>query len=140
MENKASKPRHLLSALRYQNTTPLKQQSIRLCTRHCEPVASENLLPPDATEQSSQHVCSDHLKLDNAKLKAEDYVNSITTQSNCTAILANLISSPQGNEPMSCRPLSQVWQYSGAGKFPLQVQSLVGLLQTQDRKRVLNRA
>lgn len=71
-------------------------------------IALENLLPHDATELFSYQILIDHLKLDEAKLLADAYLNSPTPFSDTMAALhdklANLINLPYRRSPAFWRP------------------------------------
>ncbi|XP_030609039.1 uncharacterized protein LOC115796760 [Archocentrus centrarchus] len=104
-------------------------------------IALENLLPPDATELFCYQILLDHLKLEEARLVADAYLNSSTPYSDTMAALTDRFGQPHKlalkkiatvmNAPDIRRGDSQAFQ-----KFALQVRALVGMLQTLGREGI----
>ncbi|KAK7878202.1 hypothetical protein WMY93_034382, partial [Mugilogobius chulae] len=98
-------------------------------------IALENLLPANATELFSYQILVDHLILEEARLIADAYLNSPTPYSDTMAALHDKFGQPH---QLALRKIASVLEapevrrgdVAAFQKFSLQVQSLVGLLQT----------
>lgn len=98
-------------------------------------IALENLLPPDATELFRYQVLLDHLKLEEARLVADAYLNSPTPYSDTMAALTDKFGRPQ---KLALKKIATVMNAPDIRqgdtlafqKFALQVRALVGMLQT----------
>lgn len=98
-------------------------------------LALENLLPPDSTELFKYQILVDHLRLEEAKLIADAYLNSPTPYTDTMRALYDRFGQPHQlalkkiasvlDAPEIKRGDSVAFQ-----RFSLQVQSLVGLLKT----------
>ncbi len=95
----------------------------------------ENLLPPDGTELFKYQILVDHLKLDEAKLIADAFLNSPTPFTDTMVALHEKFGQPH---QLALRKIASVLEAPDVKrgdtiafqKFALQVQSLVGLLKT----------
>ncbi|XP_053710099.1 uncharacterized protein LOC128752671 [Synchiropus splendidus] len=98
-------------------------------------IALENLLPVDATELFKYQVLVDHLKFDEAKLIADAYLNSPTPYTHTMMALHDKFGQPHH---LALRKIASVLEApevrrgdaAAFQRFSLQIQSLVGLLQT----------
>lgn len=98
-------------------------------------IALENLLPANATELFRYQILVDHLRLEEARLIADAYLNSPTPYSDTMAALYDKFGQPH---QLALRKIASVLEapevrrgdISAFQKFSLQIQSLVGLLQT----------
>lgn len=98
-------------------------------------MALENLLPPNATELFKYQILVDHLKLDEARLIADAYLNSPKPYTDTMAALHDKFGQPH---QLALRKIASVLDGPeirrgdtvAFQRFSLQVQSLVGLLQT----------
>ncbi len=98
-------------------------------------IALENLLPPDGTELFKYQILVDHLKLDEAKLIADAFLNSPTPFTDTMVALHEKFGQPH---QLALRKIASVLEAPDVRhgdtiafqKFALQVQSLVGLLKT----------
>ena len=98
-------------------------------------IALENLLPLNATELFKYQVLVDHLKLEEARLIADAYLNSPAPYTDTMAALHDKFGQPH---QLALKKIASVLDApeikrgdtSGFQKFALQIQSLVGLLQT----------
>ncbi|XDV33330.1 hypothetical protein PO909_003765 [Leuciscus waleckii] len=98
-------------------------------------IALENLLPPDGTELFKYQILVDHLKLDEAKLIADAFLNSPTPFTDTMVALHEKFGQPH---QLALRKIASVLEAPDVKhgdavafqKFALQVQSLVGLLKT----------
>ncbi|XP_035994620.1 uncharacterized protein LOC118563638 [Fundulus heteroclitus] len=98
-------------------------------------MALENLLPPNTTELFKYQILVDHLKLDEARLIADAYLNSPRPYTETMAALHDKFGQPH---QLALKKIASVLDGpeirrgdTGAfQRFSLQVQSLVGLLQT----------
>ncbi|KAM9808537.1 uncharacterized protein LOC133157814 [Syngnathus typhle] len=102
-------------------------------------IALENLLPSNATELFKYQVLVDHLKLEEAKLISDAYLNSPTPYTDTMTALYDKYGQPH---QLALKKISSVLDGPEVRrgdpmafqKFALQVQSLVGLLQTLGHK------
>ncbi|XP_008403833.1 uncharacterized protein LOC103462653 isoform X2 [Poecilia reticulata] len=98
-------------------------------------MALENLLPPNATEVFKYQIPVDHLKFDEARLIADAYLNSPKPYTDTMAALHDKFGQPH---QLALRKIASVLDgpeirrgdIAAFQRFSLQVQSLVGLLQT----------
>ena len=98
-------------------------------------IALTNLLPPDATELFKYQILVDHLRLDEAKLIADAYLNSPAPYTDTMAALHDKFGQPH---QLALQKIAAVLEapeikrgdIGAFHKFSLQIQSLVGLLQT----------
>ncbi|KAM9771400.1 uncharacterized protein ACBT44_004334 isoform 1-T1 [Syngnathus typhle] len=98
-------------------------------------IALENLLPSNATELFKYQVLVDHLKLEEAKLISDAYLNSPTPYTDTMTALYDKYGQPH---QLALKKISSVLDGPEVRrgdpmafqKFALQIQSLVGLLQT----------
>lgn len=98
-------------------------------------IALENLLPPDATELFKYQVLMDHLKLEEAKLIADAYLNSPTPYTDTMRALYDRFGQPH---QLALKKIASVLEApeikrgdsAAFQRFSLQIQSLVGLLKT----------
>ncbi|XP_023806317.1 SH3 and multiple ankyrin repeat domains protein 2 isoform X1 [Oryzias latipes] len=98
-------------------------------------IALENLLPANTTELFRYQVLVDHLKLEEARLIADAYLNSPTPYTDTLAALHDKFGQPH---QLALRKIASVLDapevkrgdIAAFQKFALQIQSLVGLLQT----------
>ncbi|XP_057688209.1 uncharacterized protein LOC130913548 [Corythoichthys intestinalis] len=98
-------------------------------------IALENLLPGNATELFRYQILVDHLRLEEARLIADAYLNSPTPYSDTMAALHEKFGQPH---QLALRKIAAVLEapevkrgdIAAFQKFSLQIQSLVGLLQT----------
>ncbi len=98
-------------------------------------IALENLLPPDGTELFKYQILVDHLKLDEAKLIADAFLNSPTPFTDTMVALHEKFGQPH---QLALRKIASVLEAPDVKRgdtiafqrFTLQVQSLVGLLKT----------
>ncbi|XP_067280639.1 uncharacterized protein [Pseudorasbora parva] len=98
-------------------------------------LALENLLPPDATELFRYQILMDHLRLDEARLVADSYLNSPFPYSATMAALTERFGQPY---KLALRRISKVMDApdirrgdtAAFDKFALQIRSLVGMLET----------
>lgn len=98
-------------------------------------MALENLLPPNATELFKYQILVDHLKFDEARLIADAYLNSPKPYTDTMAALHDKFGQPH---QLALRKIASVLDgpeirrgdIVAFQRFSLQVQSLVGLLQT----------
>nr|XP_055023116.1 uncharacterized protein LOC129413455 [Misgurnus anguillicaudatus] len=98
-------------------------------------IALENLLPPNGTELFKYQILVDHLKLDEAKLIADAYLNSPFPFTDTMRALHEKYGQPH---QLALRKIAVVLEMPDVKrgdiiafqKFSLQVQSLVGLLKT----------
>ncbi|KAG1971415.1 hypothetical protein F2P79_002534 [Pimephales promelas] len=98
-------------------------------------MALENLLPSNATELFRYQILVDHLKLEEAKLIADAYLNSPTPYSDTMSALHDKFGQPH---QLALKKIASVLETPEVKrgdtvafqKFSLQIQSLVGLLQT----------
>ena len=98
-------------------------------------IALGNLLPSNATELFKYQILVDHLKLDEAKLIADAYLNSPTPYSDTMAALHDKFGQPHQLALRRIRsvlgsPEVKRGDIAAFEAFSLQIQSLVGLLQT----------
>ncbi|KAK3530935.1 hypothetical protein QTP70_006508 [Hemibagrus guttatus] len=101
-------------------------------------IALENLLPPDWTELFKYQILVDHLKLEEARMIADAYLNSPTPFTDTMAALHEKFGQPH---QLALRRIAIVLEspdikrgdISAFQRFALQVQSLVGLLRTLGR-------
>ncbi|KAI2646049.1 Gag-Pro-Pol polyprotein [Labeo rohita] len=98
-------------------------------------IALENLLPPDATELFRYQILMDHLRLDEARLVADSYLNSPFPYSDTMAALTERFGQPY---KLALRRIAKVMDApdirrgdtASFDKFALQIRSLVGMLET----------
>lgn len=98
-------------------------------------LALENLLPADGTELFKYQILVDHLKLEEAKLVADSYLNSPTPYTDTMLSLNNRFGQPH---QMALHKIASVMDApdvrrgdpAAFERFALHVQSLVGLLRT----------
>lgn len=96
-------------------------------------IALENLLPPDATELFWYQILLDHLKLDEARLVADSYLNSPYPYSDTMAALNERFGQPH---KLALKKIAKVMDYCPGGdieafdRFALQIRALVGMLET----------
>lgn len=98
-------------------------------------IALENLLPVNATELFHYQILLDHLKLEEARLIADAYLNFSTPYTDTIAALGDKFGQPH---QLALRKIASVLEApevkhgdtASFQKFSLQIQSLVGLLQT----------
>lgn len=98
-------------------------------------IAQENLLPVDSTELFKYQVLIDHLRLEEACLVADSYLNSPTPYSDTMASLNEKFGQPHH---VALKRIATVMEspevrrgdVAAFERFALQVQSLVGMLQT----------
>lgn len=98
-------------------------------------IALENLLPVNTTELFKYQVLVDHLMLEEARLIADAYLNSRTPYTDTMAALHDKFGQPH---QLALRKIASVLEapevkrgdIAAFQKFSLQIQSLVGLLQT----------
>ncbi|XP_056121116.1 uncharacterized protein LOC130099439 [Rhinichthys klamathensis goyatoka] len=101
-------------------------------------IALENLLPPDGTELFKYQILVDHLKLEEARMIADAYLNSLTPFTDTMTALHEKFGQPH---QLALRRIAVVLEspdikrgdISAFQRFALQVQSLVGLLRTLGR-------
>lgn len=102
-------------------------------------IALENLLPPDATELFSYQILLDHLKLEEARLIADSFLNSPYPFSDTMAALNERYGQPHR---LALQKIAQVMDSpdikrgdaESFERFALLIQSLVGMLQTLGRE------
>lgn len=98
-------------------------------------IALENLLPADSTELFKYQILVDHLKLEEARLIADAYLNSLTPYTDTMRALYDKFGQPH---QLALRKIASVLEApeirrgdsAAFQRFSLQIQSLVGLLQT----------
>lgn len=98
-------------------------------------IALENLLPSDATELSRYQILLDHLKLDEARLVADSYLNSPFPYSATMAALNERFGQPH---KLALKKIAKVMDSpdirrgdtEAFDKFALQIRALVGMLET----------
>ena len=98
-------------------------------------IALENLLPPDSTELFKYQILVDHLRLEEAKLIADAYLNSPTPYTDTMRSLYDRFGQPH---QLALRKIASVLEapeirrgdIPAFQRFSLQIQSLVGLLKT----------
>lgn len=98
-------------------------------------IALENLLPSNATELFKYQILVDHLKLEEAKLIADAYLNSPNPYSDTMSALHDKFGHPH---QLALKKIASVLETPEVRrgdtmafqKFSLQIQSLVGLLRT----------
>ncbi|KAF7648707.1 hypothetical protein LDENG_00152840 [Lucifuga dentata] len=98
-------------------------------------IALENLLPPDGTELFKYQILVAYLKVDEARLIADAYLNSPTPYTNTLVALHEKFGQPH---QLALKKIASVLEAPDVRlgdsvafqKFVLQVQSLVGLLET----------
>ncbi|XP_067218788.1 uncharacterized protein [Chanodichthys erythropterus] len=98
-------------------------------------IALENLLPPDATELFRYQILMDHLRLDEARLVADSYLNSSFPYTDTMAALTERFGQPY---KLALRRIAKVMDApdirrgdtAAFDKFALQIRSLVGMLET----------
>lgn len=98
-------------------------------------IALENLLPTDGTELFTYQVLVDHLKLEEARLVADSFLNSLTPYTDTMMALNEKFGQPH---QIALKKIASVMDAPDIRpgdavafeKFALQVQSLVGLLRT----------
>uniref|UniRef100_A0AAV2LF82 Gag protein n=1 Tax=Knipowitschia caucasica TaxID=637954 RepID=A0AAV2LF82_KNICA len=98
-------------------------------------IALENLLPANTTELFRYQILVDHLRLEEARLIADAYLNSSTPYTDTMAALHERFGQPH---QLALRKIASVLEApevrrgdtAAFQKFSLQIQSLVGLLQT----------
>ncbi|RXN10472.1 islet cell autoantigen 1-like protein [Labeo rohita] len=98
-------------------------------------IALENLLPSDATELFRYQILMDHLRLDEARLVADSYLNSPFSYSDTMAALIERFGQPY---KLALRRIAKVMDApdirrgdtASFDKFALQIRSLVGMLET----------
>uniref|UniRef100_A0AAV2LXU6 Uncharacterized protein n=1 Tax=Knipowitschia caucasica TaxID=637954 RepID=A0AAV2LXU6_KNICA len=98
-------------------------------------IALENLLPANTTELFRYQILVDHLRLEEARLIADAYLNSSTPYTDTMAALHEKFDQPH---QLALRKIASVLEApevrrgdtAAFQKFSLQIQSLVGLLQT----------
>ncbi|KAM4534522.1 uncharacterized protein V3H82_024434 [Fundulus diaphanus] len=98
-------------------------------------IALTNLLPPDGTELFKYQILVDHLKLEEAKLIADSYLNSATPYSDTMEALSEKFGQPHQmalNRIAGVMDAPDVRRGDSAAfeRFAFEVQSLVGLLRT----------
>ncbi|KAJ8006653.1 hypothetical protein DPEC_G00109460 [Dallia pectoralis] len=100
-------------------------------------IALENLLPPDGNERFKYQILADHLKLEEACLVADSFLNSTTPYSDTMAALTEKFGQPHH---VALKKIASVMDSpdvrrgdtAGFEKFALKIQSLVGMLRTQE--------
>ena len=98
-------------------------------------IALENLLPPTSTELFRYQILVDHLKLEEAKLIADAYLNSPTPYTDTMRALYDRFGQPH---QLALKKIASVLEApeirrgdsAAFQRFSLQIQSLVGLLKT----------
>nr|XP_055074008.1 uncharacterized protein LOC129453697 [Misgurnus anguillicaudatus] len=98
-------------------------------------IALENLLPPDATELFRYQILLDHLKLDEARLVADSYLNSPFPYSDTMTALNERFGQPH---KLALKKIAKVMDSpdirrgdtEAFDKFALQIRALVGMLET----------
>ncbi|KAJ7994018.1 hypothetical protein DPEC_G00261600 [Dallia pectoralis] len=98
-------------------------------------IALENLLPPDGNERFKYQILADHLKLEEACLVADSFLNSTTPYSDTMAALTEKFGQPHH---VALKKIASVMDSpdvrrgdtAGFEKFALKIQSLVGMLRT----------
>ncbi|KAJ7997224.1 hypothetical protein DPEC_G00226750 [Dallia pectoralis] len=98
-------------------------------------IALENLLPPDGNEHFKYQILADHLKLEEACLVADSFLNSTTPYSDTMAALTEKFGQPHH---VALKKIASVMDSpdvrrgdtAGFEKFALKIQSLVGMLRT----------
>lgn len=98
-------------------------------------LALENLLPPNSTELFRYQILIDHLKLEEAKLIADAYLNSPTPYTDTMRALYDRFGQPH---QLALKKIASVLEApeirrgdsAAFQRFSLQIQSLVGLLKT----------
>lgn len=95
----------------------------------------ENLLPADATELFKYQILVDHLKLEEASLIADSYLNSVTPYSDTMTALNERFGQPH---QLALKRIAQVMDapdikrgdHESFQRFALQIRALVGMLET----------
>ncbi|XP_026075540.1 uncharacterized protein LOC113054305 [Carassius auratus] len=98
-------------------------------------IALENLLPPDATELFRYQILLDHLRLDEACLVADSYLNSSFPYSDTIAALNERFGQPH---KLALKKIAKVMDSPDIRRgdteafdnFALQIRALVGMLET----------
>ncbi|KAL0171399.1 hypothetical protein M9458_031710, partial [Cirrhinus mrigala] len=98
-------------------------------------IALENLLPPDATELFRYQILLDHLKLEEARLVADSYLNSSSPYSDTMAALNERFGQPH---KLALKKIAKVMDSpdirrgdtEAFDKFALHIRALVGMLET----------
>lgn len=96
-------------------------------------LALENLLPADSTELFKYQILVDHLRLEEARLIADAFLNSSTSYTNTMRVLYDKFGQPHQlvlKKIASVLEAPEIRHGDSATfqKFSLQIQSLVGLL------------
>ncbi|KAK3509818.1 hypothetical protein QTP70_012157 [Hemibagrus guttatus] len=94
-----------------------------------------NLLPPDATELFKYQILLDHLRLDEACLVADSYLNSSTPYSDTKAVVNERFGQPH---KLALKKIARVMDFPDIRQgdteafvnFALQIRALVGMLET----------
>lgn len=98
-------------------------------------IALENLLPPDATELFRYQILLDHLKLDEARLLADSYLNSPFPYSDTMCALNEWFCQP---DKMALKKIAKVMDspdilkgdFKAFDRFALEMGALIGMLET----------
>lgn len=98
-------------------------------------IALDNLLPPDGTELFKFQILMDHLKLDEARLIADAYLNSPSPYTDTMAALSEKFGQPH---QLALRKIAGVMDapdirrgdVEAFERFALQIRALVGMLKT----------